>query len=58
MTPQERISAFFTHSQLLTRLFEAGEAYRKRNISRKILLNSDKERGEQWGHSSQLVYYQ
>jgi hypothetical protein len=37
MTPKERINAFFTHSQLLMRLFELGEACRKRNANHKIL---------------------
>jgi hypothetical protein len=39
MTPGERLNAFFTHSQLLMRLFEEGENYRKRNT-----LNSGKNK--------------
>jgi hypothetical protein len=44
MNRKERLNAFFTHSQLLIRLFEAGARYRKRNISRKILINSARKK--------------
>jgi len=44
MSPQERMKAFFAHSQLLMRLFELGKAYHKHNSRRIMLLNSGKKR--------------
>ena len=44
MTPEGRLNAFFTHSQLLMRLFEAGEYYRKCKSTHRILLNSARKK--------------
>lgn len=33
MTPKERLVAFFNHSQLVSRLFEAGAKFRSQTLS-------------------------
>jgi hypothetical protein len=35
MSPKERLSAFVEHSRLLTAMFEAGAAYRRRKTAKR-----------------------